>query len=81
MGELVMEKLVDTPQGDQLRIIQADPRVRITAELVHDIRLGTPWTRLDGNVLTIRDDFGKHFIYRIGDYDPRTATYEMEWPD
>jgi hypothetical protein len=64
-----------------MRIHRADPKARIAAEILEQIRQGVRYASLDDDVLTLRDDYGQRFIYRIGDYDPATRTYEMEWPD
>jgi len=81
MGELVMEKWQNGRPEGSLKILRADPKVRVAAELMYDIQLGTPWTRLDGDVLTPWDDFGNRFIYRVGAYDLESHTYSMEWSD
>lgn len=77
-GELVVYREDYPPR---LRIERADPQIRITKELLDNARLDNPWTSVDGDRFEIADDYGKRYIYRIGEYDALTNTYEMEWPD
>lgn len=65
----------------RIRITQADPKVRITDELLHDSRRPNPWVTVAGDRFEIADDYGNRYIYRIGEHDPKTNTHAMEWPD
>lgn len=86
-GEVVVSRQYDPINGrDVLRIDRADPRALISPELLEEIREGYsgPWAVLNGDVLTLSDDYGQRFIYRIGERiqgDPWSPAYEMEWPD
>lgn len=67
-----------------LRIDQADPRVAIKDSILIVARDGdNPWVSIneDGNALTIRDDFGKRYIYRLDRYDELSGCWEASWPD
>jgi hypothetical protein len=73
-----------TTGRDSIRIDRADPRARIAVELLDEIRANpSHWARLDRDVLTLADDHGQRFIYRIhpDSYDPNSRSYLMEWPD
>jgi hypothetical protein len=81
-GEVIMSRQFDPDRGrDCCHIDRADPRALIADELLTEIRRGTPFADLDGDVLTIRDDYGQRFIYRIGQFRLDLHAYEMEWPD
>jgi hypothetical protein len=63
------------------------PKTRIVDEVLYQIVRGhlEPWMHLDVHgdvrVLTLADDFGQRYIYRLGEHDPLTLTTTMEWPD
>jgi hypothetical protein len=85
-GEVLIARIQhDHPTGrDSIRIDRADPRARIAVELLDEIRANpSDWARLDRDVLTLADDHGQRFIYRIrpDSYDPNSRSYLMEWPD
>lgn len=69
-----------TKVRDVIRIDRADPRARITRELLESA-VNTPWASVKDGVFTVADDFGNRYIYRIGEYRPLDATYAIEWPD
>lgn len=74
-----------TRSGDDLIVQQADPRIRISVELLDEVRSGQyhPKVTLDGDVFTINGSNQKA-VYRIG---PRhrdvfgAEWYHAEWPD
>lgn len=72
-----------TPEG--LRIDHADPRVLISAEVVHDLRAGvilrgSPHITLNGDLLRI-EAVNRTVIYRIGEKTIDRFAYVAEWPD
>jgi hypothetical protein len=73
------------PVMARTRILRADPRVRISPELLDQATgdsvpgMTVTGDRLD--VVTISDSYGQRFIYRLGEYDALTDTFGMEWPD
>jgi hypothetical protein len=73
--------------GPDLHIDRADPRVRISGELLEQIRAGNyhPAVTLDGDLLKIRA-VNRTVIYRIGrqvdvHLEGQRGTYLAEWPD
>ncbi|MGZ4621483.1 MAG: hypothetical protein ACXVGE_17900 [Blastococcus sp.] len=69
-----------------VRIDDAQPREQIVGELVRQIAADEcePWATVTNErplVFTFADDYGHRFVYRVGDRDPVTDVYEMEWPD
>jgi hypothetical protein len=82
---------------DKLRFDDAQPRERMTSELMEDVLRGSPWAELTGeplmvlgcsrfpslpgDVLTIHDDFEHRYIYRVVGYDWAADTFELQWPD
>ena len=70
--------------GDKLTVRQADPMVRITAELVDELERGVthPDFTIDGDVITI-NAANRRVVYRLdrSSYDLFTNTYRMQWPD
>lgn len=86
IGEVLVSRLREPDaMRDRVRIDRADPRARISVELVAKIRdTWSDWaTCTDDGVLTLRDDFGQRFIYRIDwdSFDGQTQSFLMEWPD
>jgi hypothetical protein len=84
-GECIMTRLAD----GGLRIVRADPRVLIAAELLDAVNGAGPrtaWLDLagcatyDGDLLKIRA-VNRTVIYRIGEYVPLHRAYVGEWPD
>jgi hypothetical protein len=68
----------------RVKIAQADPRVRLDADMVAGIRVEQPrWARYDREARTVTfvADDGRRVIYRLGDYDLTTNTLHAEWPD
>lgn len=64
-----------------LVIDRADPRIRVTAELLDDIRLGDwPCASLNDGVLRIEAS-NRTVIYCIGEEVPAMFAYCAEWPD
>ena len=73
------------------RIVRADPRVRVSREVLDDLRYGAvgeqlidgrdPHFQLVGDVLSVSDDFGHQFIYRLDFADDDGRTIHAEWPD
>lgn len=63
-------------------IVQADPRIRVSADLLDEIRAGEcgPCVTLNGDVLRIQGS-NRQVVYRIGDKVPHLDAYEAEWPD
>jgi len=71
---------------DRMRIDEAAPRARLTRVLLDKIRNGEcrAWASLVGDrmdVLTLSDDHGQRFIYRLGQYNESTDSFDIEWPD
>lgn len=67
---------------EKLHIEDAQLRESMAGSLMDEVRrCGSPWATLDGDVLTIWDDFGHHYIYRVVGYDAERDLYELEWPD
>lgn len=71
----------DRTLSEKLLIEDAQPVEWVIGDLMRDIARGTPWAKLDGRVLTIWDDYGHRYIYRIADYEGLTDRYRLEWPD
>ena len=67
---------------DRLEVMHAEPKIRVAAELLEDLRAGGGHrdVTLDGDVLTINAT-NQRVIYRIGQYDPLRDCYSAEWPD
>lgn len=71
-----------------LRMEDAQPREEIVGEMLADIRRGSPWAKVEPGpapggceVLTLWDDFGHHYIYKIVGWDVERDVYQLEWPD
>lgn len=71
-------------------IDRADPRARISVHLIQEIHDHPhTWATIDApdgapyGLLTLADDYGQRFIYRIDwtDYRHDDASFRMEWPD
>jgi hypothetical protein len=64
-------------------IDRADPSVKVDESVIAEARTGTSWLTLDeGNrTLTIRDDFGQQYIYRLDWYDAERHYWGASWPD
>jgi len=70
--------------GDKVRIIQADPLILLSDEVLSLIRSKSlMYTTWDPEVETVTfcDDFGAKFIYRIGAWRGPEAQWEARWPD
>lgn len=77
-------------QERELIIERADPKVRITDELLEEIRYAQnrylamgvePLATVVGDVLTLNGRDGV-VIYRLtGNYDPKTCSWLAVWPD
>jgi hypothetical protein len=86
-GEVVMSRRFDhETKRERFYIDQADPRARISAELLMQAMEGEcePWLHVGGegaDVLTFSDDYGQRFIYSLGQYDVLHDAFEIEWPD
>lgn len=86
-GEVLLSEHYDHETGRKsVRIDRADPRARISPELLDRIADGDcqPWATVSGerlDVITLADDYGQRFIYRLGNFDPVYDAFEMEWPD
>lgn len=84
IGWLVVRREYDhAALRERARIIQAAPRVRISSQFTDNLDADDlkPYFHLDGDVLTIRDDYGQRFIYRIRWDDYADGGYLAEWPD
>ena len=94
-GECILTRTDDPIHGPSLHIDHADPRVLITAELLHEVTdapmpgVSLTWPSPPpasgrflyvGAILTIRG-VNRTVIYRIGEYVPRVGGYIGEWPD
>jgi len=68
-------------EGDQLSIVQADPRVLISEELVEDLRRGEcePHVTMADDVVTIHAD--RDVVYRLIEHVPAWRAWVAEWPD
>ena len=71
---------------ERMRIGEAAPRARLTRVVADKIRNGEcrSWASLTGDrmeVLTLTDDHGQRFIYRLGQYNESTDSFDIEWPD
>jgi hypothetical protein len=86
IGTVWFDRSYDEPAGSGIRtrIAKVDHRIRVAPEFLD----GTarypfldPYLTLDGDVLTIRDDYGHRFIYRIDWDDYADGGYLAEWPD
>lgn len=71
--------------GMRVRIDKADPRIRLDVHMVAGFRDVHPWWAVctDDGTLTLRDDYGHRYIYRVdwGSFDPATNSFAAEWPD
>ena len=86
VGEVLVSRWHDPmTRQDKVRIDRADPKARISVELVAQIRdVRSKWaTCTESGVLTLSDDFGQRFIYRIDwdSFDVNDQSFSMEWPD
>lgn len=87
LGEVLISEHRDPTTGQtRVRIDRADPRALISSELLEQITDGRclPWAAVSGDqldVITLADDHGQLFIYRLGQYDVLHNAFEMEWPD
>jgi hypothetical protein len=68
--------------GNEFKILQADPRISITAESIDRFRggYGHPAITLVGDVLTIRGT-NRTVVYRLAEYMLKQNYYRAEWPD
>jgi hypothetical protein len=87
-GECVVTRIDDPIDGVKLRIDRADPVIRITPQLLAEVRspsTGYP-ASFDGKVLRIQG-INRTVVYRIRDVlepvpgFPGAWTYIGEWPD
>lgn len=82
---VVFEIRRDPDTGRQgIHIAHAAPRTRVTRAVLNDAGSHPSADRLwhiDGDVLTLTDDFGQRFIYRIDYSDFDGISYAAEWPD
>lgn len=75
-----------TLAGGRLEVLRADPRIRIAAPVLAEIRAGSHPSATIGHahdgaeVLTIAGS-NRTVIYRVGAHDAMTDTYRAEWPD
>lgn len=86
VGEVVVVRYYEPDfMRERIRIKRADPQARISAHLVLEIRNARePYAQCtDDGVLTLTDDYGQRFIYRIDwtDYRESDQSFRMEWPD
>lgn len=77
--------VISIHDGDRVRIDQAPPQAYIGADLLMsamdgEVRLMTV-SGEGADIVTISDDFGQRFIYRLGAYEALYDAFEMEWPD
>lgn len=79
-GDCVLTLLAD----ERVRVDQADPRILIASDLVHELRDGLqPRGRgitLTGDILRI-EGVNRTVIYRISDERHDPYNYLGEWPD
>lgn len=85
-GQVVLSRHEgDRPGLYRIRIDRADPRTRISAQLLRQAMEGEcRLITVDGDELdriVIADDYGQRFIYRLGKYEALYDAFEMEWPD
>jgi hypothetical protein len=84
-GQVIISSVItDDGRIHPMRIDQADPLVRISAEIVIVAQANdSPWVSFDSQsqALTIRDDFGKKVTYRLDRHDPLHEYWEASWPD
>jgi hypothetical protein len=60
------------------RINRADARAAISAQLLTLIKQGMGFAKYADGVLTLTDDYGQRFDYRLGEYDQQSDAYPME---
>lgn len=84
-GDLIIWRCADT---GRIEIAQADPRIRLDVLMIAGFRDVKPdWATYsaDDGALTLTDDFGHRYIYRVdlsaSAYDPATRSFPAEWPD
>lgn len=69
----------------RIEIAKADPRIRLDVRMVAGIRDLKPRGAVctEDGVLTLTDDHGHRYIYRVDfdGYDPATESFPAEWPD
>lgn len=75
--------LIAVREGDAVRIIQADPVIWVSDELLQATARGRDRMSLDesSRALTIQDDFGGRYVYRVGRFDPEQEAWLCSWPD
>lgn len=81
IGECVIEVMDD----HRLTIVQADPRILISAQIVDALRADEPaypagWVTLDGDLLRV-EGINLTVIYRIGPKAHDRFAYLAEWVD
>lgn len=68
-----------------IKIQRADPRIRLPVRLVAQLRdIRCEWAHCtEDGVLTLTDDHGARYIYRVDleAYDTATESFPAEWPD
>ena len=92
VGELVVETSYDGENLPEMKILRADPRIRISNEFMAScvrgygdrriISSAHHWFTLVDDVLTVRG-INRTVVYRINfaDWDALTDSYFAEWPD
>lgn len=88
VGEVLISRSYDPATGrHRVRIDRADPKAQIAGELLRQIAADecVPYASISSErpllAITLADDFGHRFVYRIGERDPQVDVYDMEWPD
>ena len=82
-GEVLITRRIDDATGSfRIHIDRADLRCRIGQDLLTQISDSRhcPWATLADNELTLADDDGQRFVYRIrwADFDAKSRSFGME---
>lgn len=80
-GDCILTTLSDR----RVHVDQADPRVRLSTRIIHDLRAGqvvhgSPYITLDDDLLRI-DGVNRLVIYRLAGMTRDRSGYIAEWPD
>lgn len=87
IGEVIVSRYYEPDwMRERLRIDRADPKAEIDGALLRQICADEcePWATVTNEqplVITLADDYGQRFLYRIGERDAVRDVYAMEWPD
>lgn len=83
-GDVIFTRETGPNNEPLIRITHAAPVTLIGDEILVVARLGdTRWVSLDEDAmaLTVSDDFGQRYVYRLDRHIERYGYWEASWPD